>query len=510
MFHINNKGESGVCRAKQPSNCRFYKGEDDSRHYETVHEAEAAAQEILKKEYGNGTEPLRKRKNYAEKYSFLKLFKEKEDEYKKVFGSIPKRFINADLRGKAIPAGLSPDEAVVAHFFLGERPKNFPEDLFESGKRHAKAYYNRVSSSEMLKRMTMVLSEPTDAKRSEEEIMKSAEKMGIQDLQKMENFSYKTPNSWMGKLNGKQVVITGDPYYKSFESYRFRYGSRPDLEDRNFSTINTRHLFGLERLTEQTGENYLSSFVGTESKYGTELKRDLFVAFGKLEKLQGKGKDFVQYKKYMKDLSATTATVWMDKKNPDKVHLDLAKNSKLNKMFRKIEIDNDVDPAEFVDFEKEIMDTLPKLPKIPDDRKPELRVRKLGRHKANGIYFPHKNTVAVDVRTSAAFVHEMGHYYDIAVKENASLSEKFSTLGNEYSRLLNPIEAGNKFEYYTTKTEIFARGWEMYCHEKLGIDNRLLNPENFERFDYEPFQKSEWLKEQTFRFFDSVFDEKDD
>ena len=52
MFHINNKGDSKPCSAKKPETCRFFKNENDTRHYNSLAEARKSAEKIIKTETG--------------------------------------------------------------------------------------------------------------------------------------------------------------------------------------------------------------------------------------------------------------------------------------------------------------------------------------------------------------------------------------------------------------------------------------------------------------------------
>ncbi|GAA4837999.1 hypothetical protein [Garicola koreensis] len=153
--------------------------------------------------------------------------------------------------------------------------------------------------------------------------------------------------------------------------------------------------------------------------------------------MQLEGRNFLAQKKYIREQNATIASAFDDKKNPDKARQDMMASTSLSTAngghFSKVEIDNDVDPDEYADFENAIHDAESKLPPIPADRRPDLRIRKLGKHNANGVYNPARNTVAVDVRTSEAYIHEMGHYYDLTAKGNASLSEDFKDISRSYS-----------------------------------------------------------------------------
>src|SRR5699024_2039384 len=146
------------------------------------------------------------------------------------------------------------------------------------------------------------------------------------------------------------------------------------------------------------------------------------------------------------------------------------------------------------------------IPPSPTGREPSLRIRYLGKHKATGVFFPHANTIAVDVRDSSSFVHEYGHYVDLVTQDNASVGRGFREVVDSYSRKVEmPAGMESKSGYYSTPTEVYARGFEMYAHERLGVDNRLLRKDKFDRFDFEPFQRDPELKEKMFDLFDEAF-----
>lgn len=519
MFHINNNNEAKPCRAKKPANCRFYNGENDSRHYENAAEAAAAAEKILTEEFGK----IPEKKN---KYSFLKKWRVVEKQFFEDYDGVPTRFFNVDLREKFVPRFLTAEDARdlvqlcdfddeslgAALKGLETNGKSGVYSMFKNMdpvflKKSIKMLLGKVRSDDLYGKIIQSMSAPKDTNVSEDEVMDLADKLGISDLKFTEKFS-KGHRSWACKIDGKQAVITDDPRYKNLSNYYFRHFTLEHFDDRNFFVVSTRGLVGAGRVQKKTGGNLLSEIVDRKERYSNETKIKALELLEKVEDAQIEGNNFIRHKNYVKQNSARTATAWMDKKNQSKINLDLAKKSSLRENFRHIEIDDDVDPVEFADFERSFNEIKDKLPKIPNGLQPELRLRKLGRHKANGIYFPHKNTVAIDVRTSEAFIHEYSHMIDIAVKDNASLSKEFDVIGREYVERLDKVEAGNKADYYSTRTEIFARGMEIYAHERLGIDNRLLNPERMkDRFDYRPFQESPELKQRLFEYYDKIFED---
>src|SRR5699024_10859652 len=91
-----------------------------------------------------------------------------------------------------------------------------------------------------------------------------------------------------------------------------------------------------------------------------------------------------------------------------------------------------------------------------------------------------------------------GHYVDLVTQDNASVGRGFREVVDSYSRSVKmPPGMETKSGYYSTPTEVYARGFEMYAHERLGVDHRLLRKDKFDRFDFEPFQRDPALKAAT-------------
>lgn len=53
MYHINDNYDVRLCRAKTPERCKFYNGENDSRHYEATEEATIVAENLAQQQTGN-------------------------------------------------------------------------------------------------------------------------------------------------------------------------------------------------------------------------------------------------------------------------------------------------------------------------------------------------------------------------------------------------------------------------------------------------------------------------
>lgn len=498
MYHINDRNESKPCRAASPAACRFY-SEEDPRHYENANEAEQAATSRLVDQFG--TLPAR-----SVRYSFLKEFKEAESRFNESFQGFPTRFFNTDLRGKAIQDYVVADPS--------------PKQMY------------RGNMINVISRLANAVSSPSDLTTSEADLKAAAEELGFRDFQPIDDAATLRTLSMADAYyattpDGDQVLITPEKQNsKNFNSYTLRYGlaDRPPLVPRkSFHTIDSRTLMGLYRIQRKTGqpvgeliytnpvrdrENGESIEDFQERSYDIKAEKNRLAvdALLALEDAQDEGSNFRAQQKYVKETSSTVATAFDDKKNPDELHKKMMKNTPLNKFFRKVEIDNDVDAAEFEDFERAYAEVRASMPTIPAGREPELRIRKLGKHRATGLFAPHKNAVAIDVRDSSSFVHEMSHHWDIAVMGNASLSPEFRDVVRGYSKGLRvPPGLSKKADYYTTPTEVFARGMEVYLNERKGINNRLVNPTSFADFDYQPIQSNPELKKKMFDYFDSIY-----
>ncbi len=124
-----------------------------------------------------------------------------------------------------------------------------------------------------------------------------------------------------------------------------------------------------------------------------------------------------------------------------------------------------------------------------------LRFRRLGNHRASGLWYPSLKCMCIDFRMPSSFIHEYGHLLDTQAR-SASRSDAFLPIKELYSGLLR--KAANKdkdlgdrlkkgkysLDYYLTATEVFARTFEMYMSRCCGISNVLINPSEAEGFAY--------------------------
>ena len=262
--------------------------------------------------------------------------------------------------------------------------------------------------------------------------------------------------------------------------------------------------------------------------------------------------NFVLNQKYARQSGATIATVQSDKKYQDS---ELNKSTIFNQLgFRKVEVDTqkyegkEFDYSLFRKVEEDFEEICNKLPHA--SAQPELKFRKLGKHKATGLYAPFLNILAVDVRNTESFIHEYGHYLDYKhgdkASESYSLEDNFEHIITAYSNnfkiiskkmeddLLTRLMKASKesissvvsleeqrlsselallkqtvkmYDYFTTPTEIFARGFELWVYETITSNSSLLaSKETYSnRIEYTSFNG---IKESLFAFFATIFPEE--
>lgn len=197
----------------------------------------------------------------------------------------------------------------------------------------------------------------------------------------------------------------------------------------------------------------------------------------------------------------------------------------LKKYFGFVELDNDVDLEKFKDFEQEMQRIKGVLPEV-ERVKPDLRLRKLGNYRALGMFIPAFDTIAIDFRSSStvngdkyrpinpgisSFVHEYGHFLDHRVPEknqDLSLDPAFKPILDNYIEQLKvngiyDVKHGEVDHYYAVPTEVFARSFEIYVHEK-GLRSSLLQNNNYSiSKEYTSFTPE--IRNQLTQYFDKVF-----
>lgn len=182
------------------------------------------------------------------------------------------------------------------------------------------------------------------------------------------------------------------------------------------------------------------------------------------------------------------ATVYMTKKNIPQKTVAAMEKSKFNEHFGYVEFDEDVDLKLVKEIENDFfaLQTIFKQDKFVDH---DIRIRKLGRHRAAGLYFPYLKCMCVDLRYPSSTAHEYLHLLDYHYGE-LSMKYSFSKVLDRYCLLIGASETAQAkkgkydLKYYQTPTEVFARCGEMYLVRHLGVDNSLVKPDEGLGFAY--------------------------
>lgn len=212
-----------------------------------------------------------------------------------------------------------------------------------------------------------------------------------------------------------------------------------------------------------------------------------------------------------KELSREHAKSFQTKKNIPYKTVRAMSRSDFNDYFGYVEFDEECDLAvmrelcmEYKAFSKVL--GIEKYPEV------SLRFRKLGNHKAGGLYYPFLKCLCVDVRSPGSMVHEVGHmldyHFDSLSKKYSfqNIYDRYESLLKEYQRKSSETEkkilkGSSKYnlKYYLQPTEVFARCFEMYVVRARNIDNSLCRPGGF------AYPEDEKLMVLIREYFDSLF-----
>ena len=187
-----------------------------------------------------------------------------------------------------------------------------------------------------------------------------------------------------------------------------------------------------------------------------------------------------------KELSGDYAKSFQTKKNIPQKYIQAMSKSRFNRYFGYVEFDAECDLGLMDEICKEY-EVLAEELGLPRYEEVSLRFRKLGYHKASGLYYYTLKCLCVDVRSPGSFVHEVGHMIDYHM-DHISAKYIFHQVYDRYEYLLKEfMESSNSREtdvlrgrtkynikYYLQPTEVFARCFEMYLSRIRKIDNSLL------------------------------------
>ena len=207
--------------------------------------------------------------------------------------------------------------------------------------------------------------------------------------------------------------------------------------------------------------------------------------------------------------STSRAKSYQTKKNIPQKILKMMETSEFNQYFDYVEFDEECDVKRLSLVGKEVLAFFKEMPKIQSFTKGNsIRFRKLGNHKAIGLYYPLIQCLCVDLRNTTSFIHELGHLIDHCMDDGGQLSEQpafFNVL-----MLYRGFLEGNKKDigkgkydlgYYKEATEVFARSFELYIVKVKKYKNNLI-PDSFSKTHY-PEEREDIMNEIT-RYFDSL------
>ena len=169
----------------------------------------------------------------------------------------------------------------------------------------------------------------------------------------------------------------------------------------------------------------------------------------------------------------SVATAYETKKNiPDYIQARM-ETSDLNRIFDFVEFDADIDTTLIPHFEGYVRQLRTLESNLFSRNVSALRLRKLGKHSSinkttTGLYYPHIDNLVIDIKDVRSFTHEWGHALD---NKHGTLSNQFEFVSGIYpaiaSRIIQDVNiAPDMKAYYLMPTEVFARMFEWYIHDK--------------------------------------------
>ncbi|MGF7535502.1 hypothetical protein AAGG74_17760 [Bacillus mexicanus] len=219
----------------------------------------------------------------------------------------------------------------------------------------------------------------------------------------------------------------------------------------------------------------------------------------------------------------TCAKAFQEKKNIKLEHRKRMEHNKFLNFYGKVELDNDVRMPLFDIAEKDLLEISEAIP-FPIRKDYEFKIKKLGKHRAEGLFYPGLKMVIIDVRSPKSFIHEVGHQLDHLFAEGKrsryySETAAFRHIRNLYTQAMdkkvNELPEDNLFRkqwegntkysklYFLNPTEIFARSFEVYML-KYGLSlNSLLKTEDLLKESIPHILDGEYVEIIT-EFFDDM------
>lgn len=192
---------------------------------------------------------------------------------------------------------------------------------------------------------------------------------------------------------------------------------------------------------------------------------------------------------HRESLHKKIATAYITKKN---IPLSIQKamdSSGFHNYFGYVEFDEDVDLDAVSKIEEEYKAINKQYFSGSSFMEVTLRFRKLGKHKASGLYYPSIRNLCVDIQTPSSFIHEHFHMLDEQLGD-LSLEVDFDAIVKAYKEAflremqnLDPVvtkklKGSSKYnlKYFFRRAEIFARCGEIYFNRILKVKSSLLDP----------------------------------
>ena len=164
--------------------------------------------------------------------------------------------------------------------------------------------------------------------------------------------------------------------------------------------------------------------------------------------------------------------------------------SEFNNYFGYVEFDEEVDLSLMKSVYEEFH-ALAKFMGLNMHEEVSLRFRKLGNHKATGLYYLYLKCLCVDVRHPASFAHECMHMLDYEhghVSRGAAFYPVLALYREEVKRSVENLGYSLKgkydLDYYLEPSEAFARCGEIYLTRICGIRNSVVEPDPKNDFAY--------------------------
>lgn len=204
----------------------------------------------------------------------------------------------------------------------------------------------------------------------------------------------------------------------------------------------------------------------------------------------------IQAVSYYRHQSSDYAKSFQQKKNMPAYIIDAMKNSGFNQFFGFVEFDKSIDIEKvkiLADDFRQIHDLY--FPFV-DATKNTIRFRKLGHHRAKGLYYAFAKCLCVDINYPESLLHEFGHLIDF---EYGSLSNnwQFSRVRILYKNYMDLViktdsdaakmllgKTKYRLSYFIEPTEIFARSFELYLVKIKGVCNSLTPPDTELNWQY--------------------------